>query len=151
MSPEQAKGRAADKRSDIWALGCVLFEMLSGKQTFAGASTAEVLVSVLESGTRLDSAARRHAGEHTLSASTLPHEGSPGPPAPRRGRPPRVGRDAHWTGGRTGSRRSSAGACRGSLRVGLAAALLTGVAALATLAWHDGLGDVGAARRAVRH
>jgi serine/threonine protein kinase len=32
MAPEQAKGRAADKRSDIWAFGCVLFEMLSGKR-----------------------------------------------------------------------------------------------------------------------
>jgi serine/threonine protein kinase len=36
MSPEQAKGRPADKRSDIWAFGCVLYEMLTHKRAFAG-------------------------------------------------------------------------------------------------------------------
>ena len=47
MSPEQAKGRAADKRSDIWAFGAVLFEMLSGQRAFTGESTHETLAAVL--------------------------------------------------------------------------------------------------------
>jgi serine/threonine-protein kinase len=47
MSPEQAKGRPADRRSDIWAFGVVLYEMLSGQQTFKGDDVAETLASVL--------------------------------------------------------------------------------------------------------
>ena len=49
MSPEQAKGRAADKRSDVWAFGCVLYEMLSGHRAFAGDDVSEVLASVIKS------------------------------------------------------------------------------------------------------
>jgi protein kinase-like protein/WD40 repeat protein len=48
MAPEQAKGRAADKRSDIWAMGCVLFEMLSGKRAFDGEDMVDVLSRVLQ-------------------------------------------------------------------------------------------------------
>src|SRR6516164_1261804 len=47
MSPEQAKGRPADKRSDVWAFGCVLFEMLTGKRAFAGDDVADTLAAVL--------------------------------------------------------------------------------------------------------
>jgi Tol biopolymer transport system component len=43
MAPEQAKGKPADKRSDIWAFGCVLYEMLTGKPPFGGGSVAEVV------------------------------------------------------------------------------------------------------------
>ena len=48
MSPEQARGRAVDKRADIWAFGCVLYEMLTGQQAFAGESTTDVLAGVIQ-------------------------------------------------------------------------------------------------------
>jgi serine/threonine-protein kinase len=47
MSPEQAKGRPADKRSDIWAFGCVLYEMLTGKRAFGGEDVSETLAAIL--------------------------------------------------------------------------------------------------------
>src|SRR4030095_9888017 len=47
MSPEQAKGRAVDKRSDMWAFGCVLYEMLTGKRAFAGDDVSDTLAAVL--------------------------------------------------------------------------------------------------------
>jgi serine/threonine-protein kinase len=47
MSPEQASGRPVDGRTDIWAFGLILFEILSGRRAFAAESTAEVLAAVL--------------------------------------------------------------------------------------------------------
>ena len=47
MSPEQAKGRPADKRSDVWAFACVLYEMLAGRRAFAGDDVADTLAAVL--------------------------------------------------------------------------------------------------------
>jgi len=47
MSPEQAKGRTADKRSDVWSFGCVLYEMLTGKRAFDGEDLADTLAAVL--------------------------------------------------------------------------------------------------------
>jgi eukaryotic-like serine/threonine-protein kinase len=48
MSPEQVRGHAVDRRSDIWAFGCVLYEMLTGRRAFGGGDTADVLARVLE-------------------------------------------------------------------------------------------------------
>ena len=48
MSPEQARGQAVDKRADVWAFGCVLFEMLAGRPAFAGSTTSDVIAGVLE-------------------------------------------------------------------------------------------------------
>jgi serine/threonine-protein kinase len=47
MSPEQAKGKRVDRRADLWAFGCVLFEMLTGKKAFAGDDIAETLTAIM--------------------------------------------------------------------------------------------------------
>src|SRR5262252_1662252 len=48
MSPEQARGQAVDKRTDIWAFGCVLYEMMTGRPAFAGATVTDTLAAVIE-------------------------------------------------------------------------------------------------------
>ena len=47
MSPEQAKGKTVDRRTDIWAFGCVLYEMLTERPTFEGETTSDVLAAVI--------------------------------------------------------------------------------------------------------
>jgi eukaryotic-like serine/threonine-protein kinase len=47
MSPEQAKGKTIDKRTDIWAFGCVLYEMLTGQRAFPGDTVSETIASLL--------------------------------------------------------------------------------------------------------
>jgi Tol biopolymer transport system component/predicted Ser/Thr protein kinase len=47
MSPEQARGKPVDKRTDIWAFGVVLYEMLTGKQAFKGETVSDILAAVL--------------------------------------------------------------------------------------------------------
>ena len=48
MSPEQARGQAVDRRTDIWAFGCVLYELLAGKPAFTGESSSDLVVAILE-------------------------------------------------------------------------------------------------------
>jgi hypothetical protein len=54
MSPEQAAGRAVDKRADIWAFGCVLYEMLTGERQFGGDTVQETIAAVIKDPPRLD-------------------------------------------------------------------------------------------------
>jgi Tol biopolymer transport system component len=48
MSPEQARARAVDRRTDIWAFGCIVMEMLSGRRTFAGDTATDALANILQ-------------------------------------------------------------------------------------------------------
>jgi serine/threonine protein kinase/Tol biopolymer transport system component len=48
MSPEQARGQAVDKRTDIWAFGCVLYEMLTGRKAFAGDTCSDTIAAILD-------------------------------------------------------------------------------------------------------
>jgi serine/threonine-protein kinase len=47
MAPEQAKGQEADRRADVWGVGCVLFEMLTGRAVFEGDTNGDILAEVL--------------------------------------------------------------------------------------------------------
>ncbi len=54
MSPEQARARAVDRRTDVWAFGCVLYEMLTGKQAFQGEDVTIILAAIVMSEPALD-------------------------------------------------------------------------------------------------
>ena len=47
MAPEQARGKPVDRRADVWAFGCVLFEMLTGRQTFGGETVSDAVAAIL--------------------------------------------------------------------------------------------------------
>ena len=49
MSPEQARGKAVDRRTDIWSFGCLLFECLTARQTFAGDTVSDIVAHILQS------------------------------------------------------------------------------------------------------
>src|SRR5262249_44064321 len=52
MSPEQLEGKEADARSDVWALGCVLYEMATGRRAFEGTSQASLIAAIMDKAPR---------------------------------------------------------------------------------------------------
>jgi serine/threonine protein kinase len=60
MSPEQARGQEVDKRTDVWAFGCCLFECLSGRKPFDGKTASDLIAEVLKSDPTGRSFQRKH-------------------------------------------------------------------------------------------
>ena len=65
MSPEQARGKSVDKRADIWAFGCVLYEMLTGQAAFQGEDVTEILAAVVKAGRESGSASSKPSSQST--------------------------------------------------------------------------------------
>ena len=72
MSPEQARSRPVDKRADIWAFGCVLFEMLTGRPVFSGDTVTETLAAVMRDEPQLDQLPAVDATSRPNAAGALP-------------------------------------------------------------------------------
>jgi serine/threonine-protein kinase len=70
MSPEQARGKRVDGRADVWAFGCVLYEMLTGRRLFDGDDVAVVLASIIK--TDPDYAGRGSGSSHGHAACVPP-------------------------------------------------------------------------------
>ena len=76
MSPEQARGKRVDQRADIWAFGCVLYELLTGQLAFGGDDVTLVLARVLERGPDFAAVAGERSGRRTPHARALSRKGS---------------------------------------------------------------------------
>ena len=132
MSPEQAKGRAADRRSDVWSFGCLLFEMLAGSRAFDGEDITDTIAAIVRGEPNwqalpaIDAAGaatapRAHVDQGTSRASAG-HVGGPlhpqrtGHPRARRGRAPAVSQRTRGPRSRAvpGSSRPSSSAQRRS-------------------------------------
>ena len=78
MSPEQAKGQPADKRSDVWSFGCVFYEMLTGTRAFEGEGVSDTLAAVLRGEPDWTRLPDRGAVIDSRACRRVPREGSQG-------------------------------------------------------------------------
>ena len=108
MAPEQIEGRDVDGRTDIFAFGVVLFEMLCGRRPFAGDSRASLMAAIVARGTAgVVVAAAAGAGLARAADPSLPGKRSRGSLADRAGHGGRVEVDRGGTAGRQHRRRST--------------------------------------------
>jgi serine/threonine protein kinase len=73
--PEQARGHAVDKRADIWAFGCVLYEMLTGRDAFARLTPSDTVAAILDRDPDLRALPDEHAARHRAPVEALLREG----------------------------------------------------------------------------
>ena len=76
MAPEQARGKPVDKRSDIWAFGCVLFEILAGTRAFEGEDATDTIAAVVRLEPKWEALPRGRAEPHPSAPARLSREGS---------------------------------------------------------------------------
>ena len=80
MSPQQARGQVVDKRADIWAFGCVLYEMLTGRVAFAGETVSDTIGKILEREPDWSALPAGNTDRHSTAPAALPREGSEAAP-----------------------------------------------------------------------
>ena len=130
LAPEQARGELADHRADIFSLGAVLYEMLTGRRAFKGTSPAELLSSVLRDEPPTAVGVRpAHPARRSTSSSTTASRRAPTSASSRRGTSPSTS-TASAARSRSAATRSAAAASgaggRAPCALGLAALVLLG-------------------------